>query len=268
MSFNGSEFIFDGISSREFDLVLYSQMANASQEQTAFASNIKVLEDRPMRKYTSYCYGGSYEDSLQFTLVLGVSEERKSSGRDFDRWEMQRISSWLTGHRQYKWLQIVQDDLTNVRYHCMISNLTSIEISGYCWGYQCRVTCDSPFAQLLPETYHYDFSGSLQILFRNKASINDPYYPKMRLSIQSGDSFSIVNHSDGDREFSLKGIPLTSGQIDVDHELQIIQCSGGLNLYPHWNKKFLRLKPGDNSMTISGTGSVDFTCSFPVNVGG
>lgn len=267
MSFDGNEFIFDGISSREFGLTLYSQFANASQDETVFASNIKVSEDRPFRKYYSYCYGGSYEDSLEFTLVFGVDETRRALDQEYDRWEMQRIASWLTGHRQYKWLQIIQDDLSRVRYHCMISDLSCIEISGYHWGYQCKVICDSPYGFLLPETYHYDVSGSLDLTFKNRSSINDFYRPQMSIQMQSGD-LSIINHADHDREFSLKGVPSSSGTIFVDHDLQIISCEASINLYPYWNKRFLRLVPGENSITISGNGSVDFLCSFPVNVGG
>ena len=127
MSFLGTEFIFDGTSSYEYGLCLYSRIDNASQDSTSWASNVKMFEDRPYRRYRSYCYGGSVQDSLEFKLVFGVSEDRKATFGEYDHWEMQKIASWLTGHRDYRWLEIVQDDLSRVRYHCYIDSLEAVE---------------------------------------------------------------------------------------------------------------------------------------------
>ena len=50
MSFTGTEFIFDGTSSYEYGLCLYSQIDNTSQGNTEWASNVKMFEDRPYRR--------------------------------------------------------------------------------------------------------------------------------------------------------------------------------------------------------------------------
>ena len=92
MSFTGTEFIFDGTSSYEYGLCLYSQIDNTSQGNTEWASNVKMFEDRPYRRYQSYCYGGSLEDSLKFKLVFGVGEDRKDTLGEYDRWETSDIT--------------------------------------------------------------------------------------------------------------------------------------------------------------------------------
>ena len=96
MSFLGTEFIFDGTSSYEYGLCLYSRIDNASQDSTSWASNVKMFEDRPYRRYRSYCYGGSVQDSLEFKLVFGVSEDRKATFGEYDHWEMQKIAFGIT----------------------------------------------------------------------------------------------------------------------------------------------------------------------------
>lgn len=268
MSFYGTEFIFDGTSSYEYGLCLYYQINNTTQGDTEFASNVKMSEDRPARRSSSYCYGGTLEDSLEFKLVFGVTEERKEAHGHFDRWEMQKIASWLTGHRDYKWLQIVQDDLGSVRYRCYITDLKAVEVSSMHWGFECTVTCDSPYGYLAPQEYVYEVDGSLEVTLHSYSSSNDPYFPAVSVQSLDGDSMSIKNLTDSNREFSLNGIPTGSGTINLDAEHGILSCESGVNLYPYCNFKFPRLLRGDNELVLTGTGTFIFQCEFPVNVGG
>lgn len=268
MSFCGTEFIFDGTSSYEYGLCLYYQIDNATQSDTAFASNVKMIEDRPVRRSSSYCYGGTMEDSLEFKLVFGVSEERKATRGQYDRWEMQRIASWLTGHREYKWLQIVQDDMTMVRYRCYVTDLQAVEIGSMHWGFECTVICDSPYGYLMPQEFTYEVNGSQTVVLHSRSSVNDPYSPVLTIQQSGGTSFSIKNLTDSNREFSLNEIPTGSGNITLDCDHGVLSCEAGLNLYPYCNFKFPRLLRGDNQLILTGSGIYTFTCEFPVNVGG
>ena len=268
MSFTGTEFIFDGTSSFAFGLCLYSQIDNTSQGNTEWASNVKMFENRPYRRHQSYCYGGSLEDSLKFKLVFGVSEDRKDTLGEYDRWEMQKIASWLTGHRGYRWLEIVQDDLTYVRYHCYMDNLEAVEIGGRHWGFACDVTCDSPYGYLAPQTFTYVVNNTETITLHSLSSANDPYFPVLRIHQSSGTDFSVKNVTDGNRTFTLTGIPTGSGNILLDCDHGVLTCDAGLNLYPYCNFKFPRLLRGDNQLILTGSGTYTFTCEFPVNVGG
>ena len=268
MSFLGTEFIFDGTSSYEYGLCLYYKIDNASQSNTAWASDVKMFEDRPYRRTSSYCYGGAMEDSLEFTLVFGVTEERKSSLGEYDRCEMQRIASWLTGHRDYRWLQVIQDDLVAVRYRCYITDLEAVEVGGRHWGFQCKVHCDSPYGYLLPKSFTYEVTGTATVRLHNDSSANDPYFPVLSIKQNGGAKFSVVNKTDNNRSFTLDGIPAGAGAILLDSDKGVLTCEAGLNLYPYCNFKFPRLLRGDNELTLTGTGTFVFTCEFPVNVGG
>lgn len=268
MSFYGTEFIFDGISSFEFGLCLYSSFDNASQGNTEFAANVDMKEDRPFRRSSSYCYGGSLDDSLEFTLVFGVSEERKANHGPYDRVEMQKIASWLTGHRDYKWLQIVQDDLTPVRYRCYLTDLQAVEVRGMHWGFQCEVHCDGPYGYLQPRRFVYEVDGSRTVVLHSDSSANDPYYPSLTIEPDGCTDFAVTDQTDSDRAFTLNGVPAGCGTITLDCDHGVLSCESGDNLYPYCNFKFPRLLRGDNQLTLTGTGTFTFTCEFPVNVGG
>lgn len=267
MSFYGTEFVFDGTSSYEFGLCLYSSFDNASQGNTEFAANVAMKEDRPFRRSSSYCYGGAMEGTLTFTLVFGVSEERKEISGHYDRAEMQKIASWLTGHREYKWLQIVQDDLTSVRYRCYITDLKAVEVGGIHWGFECTVICDSPYGYLTPQEFTYEVDGSRTVVLHSDSSANEPYPPLLSIKPNSCTTFTIKNLTDSNREFTLNGVPTGCGTITLDCGHGVLSCESGINLYSCCNFKFPRLIRGDNQIVLTGSGTYIFTCEYPINVG-
>ena len=158
--------------------------------------------------------------------------------------------------------------MQHARYYCRITNLEAIEVGGNCVGFQAEVQCDSAYAYMRPKTTTIAVSGTKTLVFQNRSSMNEPYLPKLEITLSSGNSVSIVNASDGDREFKLSGLPTSVGKITVDNDRMILTDSNGTNLYACWNKKTFRLQRGDNSLTITGNGTVSILTEFPVNVGG
>lgn len=268
MSFTGTSITFNGIPSDDFGLILYAKIDNATQKVTSFASPLDIQEDRPLRKYRPYCYGGGHKDVLNFTLVLGCNEERAYTRSFFDAFDRERIAGWLTGFQDYRWLTIQQDDLQHVRYYCRITDLEAIEVGGHCVGFEAAVQCDSAYAYMRPKTTTITVSGTKELIFHNRSSMNEPYLPKLEITLSAGNSISIVNASDGGREFAFRELPASVGKITVDNERMIMTDSNGTNLYSCWNKKTFRLQRGDNNLTITGNGTVSILTEFPVNVGG
>lgn len=267
MSFYGASFSFDGISCEEYGLMLYD-FGSVSQGDSKFAPGMEISEERVRRRLHPLFYGTSYDEPLEFQLVFGAGEYAASRGECLDRQDMERIASWLTGRDGYKWLQIDQPDLAGIRYRCILTDLETIEVGMCKWAFQCSVHCDSPFAYTLPKTFSYDISGTQDVVLRSRSTMNEPYYPQIVVKMNGGNTVSIINHTDGDREFKLTEIPQPQDAVTVDCENGILTASSGLNLYPYFNFKFPRLVRGDNQLTISGNCQVTFTCEFPVNVGG
>lgn len=272
MSFIGTSMIFDGIACEEMGLVLYD-FDSAEQDVSKFASDLEVAEDRIEGRYRSLFYGGSVNTPLTFKMVMCASEERVARNEPFDRWDMQKIASWLTGHVGYRWLSIVQPDLEQVRYRCIISELEAVEVANNKWGFTCKVTCDSPFAYMTPQPTIYQVEDKLDAELFSESTYNGFYYPRIQITGHSGGDISIAIQNDIESyAFQMKGLPSAMGDINIDGENGVMFTSSGLNPYQYVQYTsgfhFPRLARGTNHITLSGAGTYTFTCEWPVNVGG
>ena len=267
MAFWGNEFIFDDIPCSEYGLMVY-HFGSIGQDDVAF-QNGEVVEDKLPSRYDSLMYGLIQNQSLEYTLVFGANVESVEANSYIDRYEVETIASWLTGHHERKWLTIVQDDMEAFRYKCLISELKLITYGDMPWAFSCKVTCDSPFAYTFPEESTYVVNGTKQVRFYNRSSYNGLYRPNMEIIINRGDSIKIENMSDNNRIFQFTGLPSGSPLIIyVDNQNQVITNNKDLNLYPYFNMKFFRAIRGDNILKITGNATVKFICEFPVNIGG
>lgn len=266
MAFYGKAFEYDGVSCEEFGLMMYSFSGGGETQE--FASTVTIQEDAIPSREKPLFYGVTYEQKQEIVIEFGVSQARLDRHQPLDREEMSLIASWLTGHGDYKWLMIDQDDMQAVRYRCIVTSLTPVEDGEECWGMQAVFTCDGPYGYRVPQTYSFRLNGTKNISFLNEGSHNGYYYPKIIWEIEKAGSLVISNSSDGGRTFSLTDVPQSAKKVTIDCDHQVITCEGELNLYPKCNYKFLRLKRGYNMLIVTGTGVLKLICEFPVNIGG
>lgn len=269
MAFSGCEFSFNGRPSREFGMVVYDLDSHRQDETFRFASAKKILEDRLEGRSTPLTYGRKQGDPMQFTLVFGPKDE-EGLPNFLDRWDMERIANWLTAPQGYSWLEIEQPDLQDVRYRCAITELESISFGMHPLAFQCTVTCDSPYAYSYPEVYSLNLTGGeKKVLLKNRSTGDEFYYPRLEIETNGGTEFSIVNHSIDGEEFALQNLPPSIYQIFVDAENEVITTSlDTLNPYECFNFCYLRLRRGDNVLSLKGHGLVKIICEFPRNIGG
>ena len=267
MAFWGGAFVFDGIPCEEFELMIYD-IGNHTQSSRKFASTATIVEEKIASRYKPYFYGVTFDNKLKFTLVFGLNEQRVSANDFLTGQEMDTVASWLTGHSEYKWLEIIQPDMEFIRYRCMITDLEVIEYGWIPWAFKATVECDGPFGYERQTEHEYIISGNNQIHFENRSSYNGYYYPTLEIRINSGDKVVIENVTDNGRTLEFTGLPTSASDIKIDCGTGIITGSSGLNLYPYCNLKFLRLKKGENILNISYDGTIKFICEFPINMGG
>ena len=268
MAFWGDYFTYDGIPCTEFGLRLY-EVNGVAPGNGAFVLPSNVSEERIANRYRSFFYGVSQNDALKFKLVFGVDKQYASNGEFFDSWDKEIISSWLSPLDGYKWLEIEQPDMEQLRYRCRMENLTKVEIGNIPIAFSCDVICDSPFAYLYPVSFKYTCDGDTTVLIRNRSSFRGGYKPKMKITLNGSNTIQIINQSDSKRTFELRDLPQEYFVvIDVDNENGIITNNMDLNLYPYFNFEFLKLIPGDNKLRIIGHCLIEFICEYPVSVGG
>ena len=120
MSFNARTFIFDGVPCEEYGLMLY-YFDNPSTRESSVGTNVDIMETRLNRSTKPIFYGTTMNEPMQFSMTFGSLEP-------MTKYEVDLVSGWLTGHSEYKWLEIIQDDLADVRYKCFINNLNEVTV--------------------------------------------------------------------------------------------------------------------------------------------
>ena len=260
--FNSYEFSFDGESSLMYGLMLYD-IGGTGQDDVSFGNKASIIETRTNNRIQPLHFGVNYHNEpLKFTLVFGTD-------RPLDRYEMEDISLWLTGHQDYRWLSIDQPDMENFQFRCIITELKPIPDGWLPYAFQATVVCDCPYAYGFPFEYQYTISEPTDILFRNESTTRALLRPM--LQFQAGNDsgcISIVNHNDNDREFLITEVPALSNVV-IDNNNGILQDTVyGTNLYDKFNLNFFRLVHGDNNLTINGTGILTISGRFLYNVAG
>lgn len=267
MGFWGETFSFDGTTCSAHNLMLYDVGSDA-QGATQFASPVTVIEEYIPSRWKPLFIGTKQASKLEFTIVFGANQDRIDAGAHLSRSEMDSVAQWLCGHGEYKYLEISQADMSGFRYKCIITGLQMIEYGMLPWAFRATVTCDGPYAYRYPHTYSYSIDGSTAVTLYNSSSLHGYYKPKLSWVTSSGGDVEIVNQSDNGRTFAFSGVPTSVTTIDVDNENCLITNSADLNLYKYFNYNFLRLVPGANVLEVTGTGTLQITCEFPVDVGG
>ena len=266
MSFYGTAFMFDSTPCELYDLMMYDI---GNQDEEIEITGVNTIEDETVGdKWKPYFYGTRPGNKLEFDIVFGVNERRLDNNKFLDDWEIAEVTTWLCGHKEYKWLYIDQRDKRHVGYRCMISNLRITRYGSVPWAMTAHVTCDSPYAYLETEDHVQVADGDASIEIYNPSSLNDFYYPKLTIVRTSGTAFSVTNEQDNNRGPALTDIPGSVSTITIDNEHCVIENDHGVNLYSGFNFEFLRLARGYNNISITGNGTVTITCEYPINVGG
>lgn len=261
--FNSYEFSFNGESSVMYGLMIYDFDGNG-QSEVSFGNKASIVEARTNNRIQPLHFGVNYHSKpLEFKLVFGAE-------RELDRYELESISLWLTGHQDYKWLSIDQPDMERVQFRCIITELTPLTHGWLPVAFEANVLCDCPYAYGFPFSKTYQISGETSVLFRNESSTIEYLKPTLVISPALGvTEIKIVNKNDNDREFILKDLPGSNMNIVIDNNNGIIQETlNGYNLYDRFNLNFFRLVHGDNNLVITGNGSVTISGRFLYNVAG
>lgn len=137
-----TEFIFDGISSKEYNLIICSFDGHKSGSATA-GSHIEYTTFKAPNSDRWTRTGSSYNEQLTFTFQ--ICKYKYSTGIDepLSERELAFIMRWLV-QKDYKELQFIQEGYENIFYNCQI-NVEKYEANGRCYGLSLTVVCDAPW---------------------------------------------------------------------------------------------------------------------------
>lgn len=246
MAIQGLSIIFDDIPSESYGLYLMG-FGEKKQESKSLGIDLDIVTEKLGLKSTPYLQGVNEPKELSFPMIL-------SSTKPLDNYDVDNIQRWLFGQKKYKKLYIVQDDLRNIFFNCILNNPKTLEANSSVYGFEFTVVCDTSHAWQNGGTNNYSITSPQDILFVNESSLNDYMYPTIEFvcNKQGGSGFiSIVNQSDDNREFKLTNMRYGE-KFNFDSELEIATTSSTELITPRFNKKYLRMSPSFNKLIITG----------------
>ena len=117
-----------------YGLMIYD-FGGTGQSNVAFGNVGSIVETRTNNRIQPVHYGVNYHATpLEFKLVFGAQ-------RALDRFELEYISMWLTGHQNYQWLSIDQPDMERVQFRCLITSLTPLAHGWLPVAFEATVRC-------------------------------------------------------------------------------------------------------------------------------
>jgi phage-related protein len=254
-SFYGSEIIFNNVPSSTFGLRIIGFESGKTNGQAGSKST--QIQKWIYRKSRPYYFGRTINTPLEMDIVLG-------SELPIDGKSRASIESWLLGKADYLPLQILQSDIDDVTFNIQFIEATNQYMGNIQRSITIHGICDAPFGFSPPDILNKSYSGSAIVSenfnYYNTSNHDDYLYPAISFTTSGiGTSFSLTNLSDDNRVCEFTGI--SSGEtIALDCDRQTITSSTGLKRMGLFNKKFFRLLPDENSLTLAG-GLVNFSMS-------
>ena len=249
MSFYASYFIYDSNISYEYGLKI-SSATNSGIHETSGA-NVRLFTESLYHRPKVYLLGVQETPTLTIPITISVEDQLTAS-------ESSAISKWLFGQNDFKKLQIIQPDMSDLYYNCIFVNPKVIRVGNIIRGYRADIVCDSPFAWEFLEqtTYEYPLEEYLisdTITYNNLTDTEYYSYPIVEVKMNHfGDTFSLINLSDNDREFGFSDLN-PDEFITIDNDLQIIDSDTGESRVENFTTyKWFRLLPGLNKLSLTG----------------
>lgn len=265
MSFYSLDFEFCDVPSQMYGLKIVNFDAGGLFA-SAGSSDITIYTQKTIRKAKQMYLGRSQDIPLTFPLNFATKNALTGMERSV-------ISSWLFGRNGYQKLKIIQDDLNGAWFNCFLTKPEPYYVGNVNIGFKTVVVCDSPFAYSPLITKTQTFTGnnviSYDFTLYNGSADDDYLYPNITFELNTvGNSFSIINLDDDDREFLFTDLQ-ASEIITVDNDRQILSSNTDLLRLDNFNLNWLRLLPKANRLHIeSGIGKFTITYYESLKIGG
>ena len=125
-----TEFVFDGKSSKEYDLIIGSFDGGQNGEATAGNNSNQWVKT-----------SAAYNEPLSFTFQ--ICKNPYVSKEPFSERELAFLMRWLV-QKDYKYLQFIQQGFEHIFYRCQL-NAERYLIGGECYGLTLTAACDAPY---------------------------------------------------------------------------------------------------------------------------
>ena len=265
-SFYGSELLFDGVSSLEFDLRISNFESGGTSEGSA-GSESDLVQKYIYRRTSPYYYGRLLHKPLEFNITMSNFDSK------FNAIDRDLVERWLLGRSGYKKLMIVQEDMTSISFNAFVDKASIKYVGNIAVGITANIKCKEPWGFSPQQTLTKSYGGSANetISFYNDSSNDDYLYPYITFTTAGAitGNVSIKNISENNRAMIFSSLLSPNIIYTVDCDKQIVTSQDGSLILGGFNKTFFRLIPKMNNINISGPITLfNMTYQFARKIGG
>ena len=155
------EVIFNGISSKIFDIVPVSINNNEESESTVIS--LETISETGTRNGKPIDYGVRPNEVLSFTITLCHPRDNTY----ITNHELREIVRWLQPDGEFHWLTgtpwVIEPNDEEIWFLCRITNIQKYNINGAVAAIIATVTCDTWHGYSKELIYEYEVNGSTEI---------------------------------------------------------------------------------------------------------
>lgn len=250
---NSEIFYFDGIKSS--DLGVYLVNVGGGLLTHSFLPEREIISESIPNNDIPYVYGYK-KNSLAMPLTLTLIDEK---------WTLEKrrqIATWLD--RDY-FCEFYRQDFPEVRYYLSYEGGVDLTHNGADDGYinvQMKNISPHAYSPIMTENIHHNSTTPVVYEFKNIGDAN--IYPEMQIKKIGDGDLSIVNQSNGGKEFKFNNL-LNNETVYVDNLNRHIETDISLtNRYDDFNGDYLELVYGVNRLEISGQCEITFRYQYTI----
>ena len=265
----GKSLEFDGVSSEDDNIMLCTLDTPDHNRTSAISYDILSGDITPNRPIPNL-YNKKYNKVLEFKITVC----KKCVIKDrFTTAEQQELIRWFTSPFDFRKFKIIDfedsDYHTGIDYFCICNDYGETVINDSICAMFFQFQCNAPYAFLEEESTSFISSSTTPTTFtiNNKSDeLEDDYYPVIEVKGTSTGTVTIKNNSYPDEimELSVKTgqtLYIDNDESDITDDKDLFDYSTDTNLC------WIRLKSGNNVITVTGDCTGNIKCRYPRKVG-
>lgn len=240
------------------DFGIYNVSLDSGMFEDQFSAPRTIIETKIRGNPKPYVHGVEYEP---ITLKLSFA-----FADTWDEAKIREVARWLCGQEYYKPLWFAENPTR--LFYCMCVDESILVHNGLKQGYiTLTMRCDSPYTytpfftkgeldfSTITAPTTFEFANSGDVVCKPEVWIT---------KIGDGGSVSLVNLSNGSREFKFSSTSLQNNEmIYVDNEREYIETNvPNVYRYKDFNNNFLELVRGRNILQVNGKCKIMFRYQF------
>lgn len=268
-----NDFYFNGQKLSDYGFIICDFGDNDGMKNASAGSAIEYNTSKPPRSHEWMDIGGEYSEPLEFEIAICKNPDALDEGEYNNGYltiaEERKISKWLKQNQGFQEFYFVPTEIgqETIFFFARITGFESVRICSSIVGYKLTITTNAPFGFSEEKVTEIvgSSSTSVQKIIDVDSDERDHIFPKITVFTDTPGDVYIDNVSN---ESSTYLYNLTTNETVIIDKAHIgIKTNADHNIIANFNKRWLRLSDGSNTIKVNGKCNVTISYREPRKVG-